>query len=816
MLTELRRLAAHPAFAAAAVVSLALGIGVNTALFGVIHALFLRPLPYKDAARLVILWNRSPGLNIAEDWFSTAQYFDIKTGHSGFEDLAIAIGANNNLGGDGHDPERVGCIRTSSNLLPMLGATTALGRLFDPAEDAPGRPASAILSHGTWIRRYGGDPSAVGRTILLNGQPFRIVGVLNDRFLLPREVLPTLGVAEDGEIFLPLPLAADARDVRTREDYNIVGKLKRGVSVASAQAEMDVLTARLRARFPQTYPPNGGLTFGIVPLLEQVVGSTRRPLAILLGAVGFVLLISCANVANLLLSRALARRRELAVRAALGASRWRLVGQLVKESIALSSIAAIAGLLLAWAAVRGIRLMDPANVPRLRDISIDGAVATFAIALALLAGALSGLVPAVGSGAASPADLLADGNRSSTGTFRLRGGRRNLLSMMVVIELSLSTILLAGAGLLIRSFARLQNVDPGFDRRGVLTFELMMSGRAYGNADAVRTAYRRLWEELDRLPGVTASGGITSLPLSGFFAWGPITIEGRTPAAGEKFINADVRTVGGRYFEAMRIALLRGRLFTDHDAAGAPRVAIIDEFMAREFWPGQDPIGKRIHYGDAASTSPWMTVVGVVGRVKQYALEADGRIALYTPQTQATARSQFVVVRTDGDPSTLAASVAGAVHRVDPALPLYHVRTMEERVMRSLSQQRFAASLMTLFAGTALALALVGIYAVMSYRVAQSVREVGIRMALGATPRVILAWSLRHAMALTLAGSAIGLADAALLGRVMRGLTFGVGAVDPVAFGSVALLLTATALLASYLPVRRAARVDPAVTLRAD
>ena len=797
----LRGFAKMPAFAAASVLSLALGIGATTAVFSVVHALLLRPLPYTDAERLVILWNRSPGLNITQDWFSTAQYFDVKTGHRGFEEVAIAIGANNNLSGDGIDPERVGCIRTSSNLLPMFGARMAAGHLFEPDDDVPGRAGTAILSHGTWTRRFGGDAGVLGRTIRLNDQPFAIVGVLSEGFTLPREVMPTLGVAEEGEIFLPLPLAAAARGDRGHEDYNIVAKLRPGVSLASAEEEMAGITARLRRDFPDVYPPNGGLTFGILPLLEQVVGDVRRPLLVLLGAVAFVLLIACANVANLILSRSLGRERELAVRSAIGATRGRIVQLLLTESAVLAAGGAIAGVAIAFMAIHVLRVLQPADVPRLASIHVDLATLAFTTAVAAASALVAGLPPAMSAGRVDPANSLRSRGPGPRGS-RLR-------SVIVAVELAASVVLLIGAGLLARSFVRLEQVAPGFDARGVLTFEMMMAGRQYTAADAVRGAYKRLWDELDALPGVSASGGVTSLPLSGFFAWGPVTIEGRTPPAGEKFINADQRIVGGRYFEAMRIPLLRGRLFDAGDTPDKPRVVIVDERLATDFWPGQDPIGRRLHYGDAQSKSPWMTVVGVVGRVKQYALEADSRIALYMPQSQGTGRSLFVVVKTTQPAPALGPSIVSAVRRLDPNLPVYRVRTMETVVARSLSHRRLITWLLTVFAAAALALALVGIYGVMSQRVSEDARSLAIRVALGATPESICAWVLGQAFLLTSLGAAAGVLGAFALTRVLRDLLFGISRTDAASYGTVVFFLCITALVASWIPARRAARADP-------
>jgi putative ABC transport system permease protein len=809
----LRALVRIPLFTTTAVVCLGLGIGATTVIFSVVYALLLRPLPYRDADRLVILWNRSPGLNITQDWFSTAQYFDIRT-HSGFEDAAIALGANCSLAGDGGEPERLGCVRVSSNLLPMLGASPAAGKFFTADDDVPGRAGKAVLTHAMWQRRYGGDRSVVGRTIRLNDQAYEIAGVADERFALPREVLPTLTVAGENEIFLPLPLSAAARTDRDHEDYNVIARLKPGVSAAAAQAEMDTITARLRRDFPETYPPNGGLTFGVVPLLDQVVGDVKRPLWMLFAAVSLVLAIACANVANLLLSRAIAREKEIALRAALGASRARIVVQLLIESLVLSAAGGAAGLALTTAAVKGIRLLQPANVPRLPAIGVDAATFIFTFVVAIATGLVFGLFPAIGAGRVDLVDSLKIGGGGSTASRRALRGLR-LRSLLVAAELSLSVVLLTGAALLVQSFVRLQQISPGFDARGVLTFELMLTGRQYATVDSVRAAYRRLWQDIDAVAGVSASGGVTSLPLSGFFAWGPITIEGRVPPPGERFINADQRTASGRYFQAMGIPLLRGRLFSDDlDTPDKPRAAIVDARMAGEFWPNQDPIGKRFRNGDARSTSPWLTVVGVVGRVKQYAVDSDSRIAFYTPQSQAAGRTLFVAVRTAGDPAALGSEMKRIVQRVDPALPVYRVRTMDSVVQRSLSQQRFTMWLLALFAGTALVLAAAGVYGVMSYLVAQRSRDLGIRMALGATPRAILGEVLSHAARVAGIGAAAGVAAALAAARLLRGLTFGIDPADPATFAGVTVVLTAVALAASYIPARRATKIDPIASLR--
>jgi predicted permease len=812
----LRALARSPLLTATALLSLAIGIGANTAIFSVTQALLLRPLPYADADRLAILWNRSPGLDIAEDWFSTAQYFDIRDGQRSFADVAIAFGANMNLAGDGGQPERVGTIRVSSNLLPMLGARAAHGRLFLPDDDNAGRAGTAVLSEAFWARRFGRDAAVVGRTLRLNGQPYEVVGVLPPGFALPREVLPTLGVIERGDVFLPLPMPAGAATIRTREDYNVVARLKPGATVAQAQAEMDALTARLRRDHPDVYPPNGGLTFSVLPLQDEVVGDVRRPLQILTAAVGFVLLIACANAANLQISRALVRRREMAVRAALGASRWRLVRQLLTESLLLSLGGGLIGVAVASAGVRWIQTLQPADVPRVDHIAVDAGVLLFTLVVSIAAGVLFGLAPALGTSRRDLAMALHDAARGSSGAGAIWRRGSGLRRLLAAGELALSVVLLIGAGLLIRSFAHLQRVAPGFDPTGVLTVEISATGAKYPNAQSVIEAYTTLYDRLRALPGVTHAGGVNTLPLADFFAWGPITVEGRVPPPGEKFVNADQRVASPGYFETMRIPLVRGRFFDAGDHASNPRAVVIDTRMADELWPGADPIGRRLKFGDAESTSPWEIVVGVAGRVKQYGLDADARMALYRPQTQSAARSMYVVVRTAGDPQALAPSVRDVIRGVDPDLPIAQVQTMAARVDRSLARRRFSMTLLTIFAGAALALAVIGIYGVMAFLVSQGTREMGIRIALGATPRGILTLVLGQGALLAAAGLAAGLGGALALTRLMRSQLFGVEPHDPITFAVIAAGLALVALMACAVPARRAARTDAIAALRAE
>jgi predicted permease len=812
----LRSFAKSPGFTAAAVLSLALGIGANTAVFSIVSALLLRPLPYADADRLVILWNTSPGLGITHDWFSTAQYFDIKNGHKGLEEVAIAIGGNYNLTGEG-EPVRVGVVRVSSNLLPMLGLRTEQGRLFTADEDTVGHPATAILSYGMWVRHYGSDPQMLGRSIIVNGQPYEVVGIMPRSFALPREVLPTLDGAEQSEILLPLPLTPNAAQVRGHEDYNVLGKLRVGVPLEQARAEMATITARLRHDFPEVYPANGGLNFEIVPLLEQVVGNVRRTLWILLGAVGFVLIIACANVANLLLSRALGRQREMAVRTAVGASGGRLIRQLLTESVLLALCGGLLGVVLALAGVHGVHVLGPKTVPRLEEISIRLDALAFTLLVSVGSGLLFGLAPALRVARLDLVTALKNAGRGASGSSVLWGSGNGLRRALVVGELALSVMLLIAAGLLVRSFALLQKVSPGFNAAGVLTLELTMSGDKYKDPQLVRSTYRQLWERLERLPAVSSAGGVSSLPLSEMFAWGPITVEGRVPPPGEKFINADERLIGGHYFEAMQIPLLQGRLFDDQDTPTNPQVVIVDEYMAQQLWPGQSPLGKRLSFGGLAQKPVWATVVGIVGRIKQDTLDSDSRIALYLPQSQHTGRAMNVVVRTNrGHPEALTASVAHELHELDRDLPMYGVRTMQQRVDESLARRRFSTWMLALFASLALALAAIGVYGVMSYLVSQGTREIGIRMALGSTRRGIMRLVVRQGMAMAMAGVAIGLAGALLLTRVLNSLLFGVGVTDPLTFASISILLASVALVASYIPARRTARIDPMISLRCE
>ncbi len=809
-----RGIARHPGFAAAAVLSLAVGIGANTAIFSVASALLLRPLPYPEPDRLVILWNRSPGLGIAQDWFSTAQYLDIRNATPSLEQVAIVFGANETIAGDG-EPERISTIRMSSNLLPMLGARPVLGRLFTADEDAQTPAATAILGYGTWVRRYGSDPNVIGRRLEMNGRSFQIVGVLPASFSLPREVIPTLGNAPDADLVIPFPLTPASAQARNREDFNVVARLKPGRTVADLERELSTLTTRLRRDYPALYPPNGNLTFGVVPLHEQVVGGVRGTVSLLTAAVAFVLLIACANVANLLLSRGISRQREIAVRTALGADRRRIIRQLLTESLVLAAAGGAAGIVIAAWGLKWMHLLGTQSVPRLGEIRIDAGVLLYTAAVSLLSALVFGLAPALRAARVDLQTQLKEGHGAAAGLAPW-GRRQRTRKALVVAELTLSVMLLISAGLLIRSFAKVQQVPPGFNPSGVLTLEITLPPPKYPKTEQVVEGYRELWGRLARVPGAVAVGGVTSVPLSNMLAWGPITVDGRVPQPNERFITVDERAIAGDYFGVMQIPLVAGRAFTDQDTATSQKVAIVDERAAASLWPGGSAVGKRIRTGGIDSTpeAPWITVVGVVGTIKQDALDADSRMAVYFPQTQLTPRGIVAVVRAQGDPASLGPAIRREIREMHGEIPVYNMKSMDRRLDDSLARRRFSTTLLAIFAALAAALAAIGIYGVIAFLVEQGTREVGIRMALGATPRSIALLVLRHGLVLAVAGVAGGVIGAMLITRLLRTLLFGVGTADALTYAAVVTLVIATALLASYLPARRAARLDPVQTLR--
>jgi predicted permease len=791
------------------VLSLAIGIGANTAIFSVTDALLLRPLPYPNQDRLAILWLRSPGIGIPQDWPSPGQYNDVKTQNHVFDEMALVIDQSSTMTGR-TQAERIDGIKASSTLLDMLGAKPLLGRTFLPEEDAPGKPATAVLTYGLWKRLFGGDPQVLSKSLTLDGAQYTVVGVLRPDFVLNHEVIPTIGGIDKAEIFLPLPLSAKDLNDYGPEDYNIVARLKPGVTVSQAQADVDIIASRIRERFKR----DRTFTISVVPMLDQVVGNVRRSVLVLLGAVGLVLLIACANVANLLLARAAARQKEVAIRTALGAGWTRMVRQLLTESVLLGLLGGAAGLLLALGALYLMRTINPGDIPRVDEIGINGGVLTFTFAISILTGVIFGLVPAFRAVKVDLNSTLKSGGRTSQSGGGLSVSRDKLRGLLAITELALSLMLLVGAGLLIRSFVRLLGVPPGFNPDHVMSLHLSLTDPKYRKDHAARVQFvDDVSARIKALPGVTEVGATGVLPLTSAVSWGGFSIEGYVPPANQPELQVDQRPATPVYFRTMQIPLIKGRFFSESDADKTQPVVLIDEKMADHFWPQGDPIGQHVKPGTDPKT-PWLTVVGVVGVVKQYGLDTDTRMVVYYPYKQAPDNAMYFVARSTSDPASLTGAMTQAVHAVDPNIPIYDADTMAERLHRSLARQRFSMTMLGGFAVFALILAAIGVYGVMSYLVTQGTRDIAIRIALGAQQRDVLGLVFAQGMAMAGIGIVTGLAGALSLSRVMASLLYGVRATDLLTFGAVALLLTLVALAACYIPAMRAMRVDPLVALR--
>jgi putative ABC transport system permease protein len=788
----LRRLAGSKGFTLVAVGALALGIGANTAIFSVVNAVLLRPLPYPEPGQLVQLYEARPRQNMARVDVSPHEFLAWADEGRSFQQLAAVDFASFNLTGRG-EPERVSGALVTASYFPLFGVAPAHGRAFLAEEDQPGRANVVVLGHDLWRQSFGADPSVVGRAVQLDGVSCTVVGVMPKGFRLPQDAK------------LARPIAFDAED-RTRSGNHyltVYGRLREGVTREAAAAEVAAVAARLEQTFA---PATVGHQVTLAPLHEELVGDVRPALLVLLGAVGLVLLIACANLANLLLARAAARRKEVAVRAALGASRWRIVRQLLAESVLLSAAGGALGLLLAVWGVDLLVGLDPAGVERVREVTLDAGVLAFTVALSLVTGVVFGLAPALQASKTDFVETLKEGGRSTGGAARSR-----LRSALVVSEVALTVVLLVGAGLLVKSFRRLLDVDPGLDPRGVLTLDLSLPSTKYAEGRQVTAFYRELLESAAALPGVEAAGAVSVLPLAGNDNSNFVQIEGRPPLPPGQALRAGRRNATADYFKALRIPFKAGRGFADSDSAEAPRVAVINEAMARAFFAGEDPVGKRLRTGD---NSPWVTVVGVVGDVRHRGLDVDVRPEMFFHATQTPSREMTVVLRAAGDPLSLVAAARERVRAVDADQPVGNVKTMEARVAESVASRRFAVLLLGLFAVVAAVLAALGLYGVVSYTVAQRTHELGLRLALGARPADVLRLVIRQGMLMTLVGAGLGLVAALALARLMSDLLFGVGAYDPATFALVPLLLVAVAFLACYVPARRATRVDPMVALR--
>jgi predicted permease len=785
-------------------ISLGIGIGANTAIFSVVDTLLLRPLPYPQPDRLAGVWLHSPAIGIFRDWPSPGQFVDLKDENQTFEQMALAQARPVTLTGR-EQPEHLDGMRTQSALLTMLGGKAQVGRLLLPEEDAPGKPAVAVLTDRVWRRLFNADPQIVGKTIVLDGEPFTVVGILQRGFRLSGEVMPAEGPMDRVDVFRPLPLAADAASNRRDENYNILVKLKPGVTAQQAQADLNVMASRIREKDKR------GESFGmhITLLQDEVVGDVRRALLVLLGSVGLVLLIACANVANLLLARGSSRQKEIAVRTAMGAGWAQIARQLLTESVLLGALGGLVGLGVAQMSLFVVRAMNPGNIPRLEDIGINGSVMAFTFGVSLLTGILFGLAPVWRALKVDLNTSLKAGGRAGQADGGLLARRHRLRGLLVISELALSLMLLIGAGLLVRSFVRLEAVPPGFSPDHVLTMQVSVDGPKYQDQRQRAAFYREVERRISAVPGVVAQGQIDPLPMTGGVGWGSIDVEGYTPAPGQE-LQVDLRIASADYFSSMRIPLVAGRFFDEHDNGDATHVMIVDERFAKRFWPNGGAIGKHLWFDPKRP----LMIVGVVGAVKQYGLETDGKIAAYFAQQQFPSGGVSLTVRTAGDPAATSSAVVQAIHAADPTAVVFNVRTMAERVHDSLARQRFASTMLGAFAGFAVLLAAVGLYGVMSYLVTQSTRDIGVMVALGARSGDIIGLVIRQGMELAGIGIVVGVVGAVALTRVMASLLFGISATDAVTFILVPLMLAGVACAATVIPAWRTTRVDPVVALR--
>ncbi|MCA1577498.1 MAG: ABC transporter permease [Acidobacteria bacterium] len=788
----------RPGFTAVAVLTLALGIGANTAIFSVVNAVLLKPLQFRDPDRLVMIWEDATFAGFPRNTPAPANYVDWKTQTQSFEDMAASAESTFNLTGDG-DPERVTAYKVTANFFPLFGVPPALGRGFTADDDRPGAQKVAVLSHALWQTRYGSDPQIVNRDIQLNGEKYTVVGVMPAGFQF---------FESDVRLWVPLALDAEGFGNRGGHYLKVVARMKPGITMDQAQADLAGVMARIGKDHPQqTF--DGKLGAFVMPLREQLTGDVRSSLVVLLVAVACVLLIACANVAGLLLARAVARRREIALRLALGASRPRVVRQLLTESLLLAAAAGIIGSILAYWSFAFLQKLIPEQMALLTSLTLDTRILLFTLLISMVTGVIFGLVPALQSAKVDLNEALKQSTRV-TSTGRLR-------STLIVFEVALSLVLLVGAGLLIQTLFQLFNQYSVLQPEQVLTMRTVLPQTKYREPQQRQAFYEQVLDRVEHLPGVVAAGYTTSIPLvwkggtSGFVPEG-IT----TPIPGMAY-DANHREVSANYLQAMNIPLRHGRYFDKRDNENSMRVAIINETMARQYWPGQNVLGRRFNIGDP-NDGEWMEIIGIVADVRQMGLDEPVKAEMYLPYRQVTDWPGFVpralAIRTSGDTSNVVGAVRQIIREVDPDQPISNIATMSEVLGVEAEQRRMGMIMLAAFAGLALLLASLGIYGVLAYFVTQHTNEIGVRIALGANRSNILALVLKKGMGLTLLGVAIGLAAAFALTRLMSSLLFGVKAFDPLTFVAVPLLLTTVALLACWIPARRATKVDPMVALR--
>jgi putative ABC transport system permease protein len=789
-----------PGFTAAAVISLALGIGANTAIFSVINAVLLKSLPYDGPDSIMLVWGDRPSRNEARGQVSATDVHDWRARNTVFEEITTysdwsAIMSEND------EPERVPGMQVGDGYFAVMRGSPLIGRVFLPEEQEEGKDFVIVLSHGLWQRRFGGDPEVVGKTVLLSSRPYTVVGVMPADF----KPLPTSLVTVTPQFYRPVAEAYD-EEARGSRHLRAIARLKPVARIEQAQAEMSLIARQIEQEHPDSNTDYG---VRVTSLTEDTVGTLRPALLLLLGAVAFVLLIACANVGNLLLARSTARQREIAIRAALGAGRARLVRQFLTESVMLALGGGGLGLLFALWGNGAIEAIGSKVIPLLNNIEINMPVLAFTLVISFVTGIAFGLAPALHVSSPDLNESLKEGGRG-TGA----GVHTRLRSVLVVSEVALALVLLVSAGLLIKSVVRLRDVDPGFNPENVLTMDVWLPRAKYRDSQKWVAFYDQITSRIEALPSVRDAGLVSVLPLGSNFDGRAIQVEDHPVQRGEE-PEAELYITTPGYLEAMHIGLLKGRSFDERDAEGAPLVALVSEAMVERYWPDQDPIGKRIRFpGSESRPEPWRTIVGVVSDVKQRALDAERAMQMYLPEAQYPTSALTLVVRTASDPASMAAAVSGEIRAVDKDQPVSNVATMEQLRWDSISLRRFSMLLLGIFAAVALTLAAIGIYGVISYSVTQRTREIGIRMALGAQRRHIFKVVVGQGMIMALIGIAVGLAVALALTRVMSSLLFGVAATDPGVFTIIPLLLGGVALLASYIPARRATKVDPMIALR--
>jgi predicted permease len=796
----IRALRRSPGFTLVAVLTLALGIGANTAIFSAINSLLMNPVGVVDAGRIVALRVNYDKLGVKSSSVSPTDFADMRDSKEIFAAAAAASGASFTYNAADF-PEQLQGLRVTWQWFAVFGARPIIGRLFSPEEDQPNANNVVILEYRTWQRLFGGDPSVIEKTIQLNQQPYKVVGVMGPDFRRANLNLWTP---------LKLPPAAYGPRNRFNESLEAVAHLQPRISFEQAQAFVRVLTERvlqdenqLGAANVGAYAKNNEWSMWALPYVESVAGDLKTPMFVLMGAVGFVLLIACSNIAGLKLARASSQARELAVRNALGASRWQLIRQTLTESIVLAVAGSVLGVAVAYGGIRGLMMLAPENLAGGLDIRLDPIVMAFTAVVTLAAGILFGLVPAVHLSRMEKRESLKEGGRSGTAT----RGQLRLRSLLVTMEIALALVLLVGAGLFLRSLKHLEEVDTGFEARGVMTGIVALPQAQYREPEKQIAFYRAAVERLANIPGVSRAAAGIPVPFLGD-SGGAFNIEGVVLRPGDPVPHGSVRWVSPEYFSVLRIPLKRGRTFTDQDTVGGEPVVIIDENLAQTYWPNQDPIGKRLR--QTIANAQWSTIVGVVGHVKHSELASDAdKGAYYVPLYQRPLPTSAVLVKTTLEPTELTRAIREAVRFVDPAQPVFEMRTMEERVLASLGSRRFAVSLMTIFSGIALFMAALGLYGVISYSVTQRTHEIGIRMALGAERTEILALVVRQGIRMALTGVALGVLFAFVLARMLSSQLFQVSAFDPVTFGLMAVMLVMVALLASFIPARRATRVNP-------